>query len=153
MSSITSMDFAHLFIKNISSKHGLPSSIFGDRSPLFVSYFWTNLFQQLKIVRDVASAHHPETDRQTERVNQIIEQCLWMYFSYHQDDWNTWLPLAAFVYNNADHSSTEQSPFFTVDGRDPQFESAKIIQDTPAGELSPKPNQYSKMSRENLKFP
>ncbi|MBW0527424.1 hypothetical protein O181_067139 [Austropuccinia psidii MF-1] len=94
MSSITSLDLAHLFIKNIFSKHGLPSSIVSDRSPLFVSSFWTNLCQQLKISRDLSAAYHPETDGQTERVNQILEQYLQMYVSYHQDDWNTWLPLA-----------------------------------------------------------
>ncbi|MBW0584579.1 hypothetical protein O181_124294 [Austropuccinia psidii MF-1] len=94
MSSITSLDLAHLFIKNIFSKHGLPSSIFSDRGPLFVSSFWTNLFQQLNISRDLSTAYHQETDGQTERVNQILEQYLWMYVSSHQDDWNTWLPLA-----------------------------------------------------------
>ncbi|MBW0510502.1 hypothetical protein O181_050217 [Austropuccinia psidii MF-1] len=61
-----------------------------------------------------------------------------MQFSYHQDDWNTWLPLAEFSYNNSDHSSTKQSPFFTVYGRDPQFYSANITQNTPAGILSTK---------------
>ncbi|MBW0465694.1 hypothetical protein O181_005409 [Austropuccinia psidii MF-1] len=61
-----------------------------------------------------------------------------MYFSYHQDDWNTWLPLAEFAYNDSDHSSTKQSPFFTVYGRDPQFDSAHITQDTSAGKLSTK---------------
>ncbi|MBW0487443.1 hypothetical protein O181_027158, partial [Austropuccinia psidii MF-1] len=103
MSSITSLDLAHLFIKNILSKHGLPSSIVSDR----------------------------ETDGQTERVNQILEH-------YHQDDWNTWLPLAEFAYDNSDHSSTKQSPFFTVYGRDPQFDSVYITEDTPAGMLSTK---------------
>ncbi|MBW0567181.1 hypothetical protein O181_106896 [Austropuccinia psidii MF-1] len=49
MSSITSLDLAHLFIKNIFSKHGLPSSIVSDRGPLFVSSFWTNICQKLKI--------------------------------------------------------------------------------------------------------
>ncbi|MBW0498816.1 hypothetical protein O181_038531 [Austropuccinia psidii MF-1] len=53
MSSIKSMDLAHLFIKNIFSKHGLPSSIVSDRGSLFVSSFWTNLCQQLKISRDL----------------------------------------------------------------------------------------------------
>ncbi|MBW0474237.1 hypothetical protein O181_013952 [Austropuccinia psidii MF-1] len=49
MSSITSLDLAHLFLKNIFSKHGLPSRIISDRGSLFVSSFWTNLFQKLKI--------------------------------------------------------------------------------------------------------
>ncbi|MBW0549063.1 hypothetical protein O181_088778 [Austropuccinia psidii MF-1] len=138
MSSITSLYLAHLFIKNIFSKHGLPSSIVSDRGPLFVSSFWTNLCQQLKISRDLSTAYHPETDGQIERLNQILEQYLWMYVSYHQDDWNTWLPLAEFAYNNSDHSSTKQSPFFTVYGRDPQFDSVHITQDTPAGKLSTK---------------
>ncbi|MBW0545677.1 hypothetical protein O181_085392 [Austropuccinia psidii MF-1] len=61
-----------------------------------------------------------------------------MYVSYHQDDWNTWLPLAELAYNNSDHSSTKQSPFFTVYGRDPHFESFHITQNTPAGKLSTK---------------
>ncbi|MBW0584132.1 hypothetical protein O181_123847 [Austropuccinia psidii MF-1] len=135
ISSITSLDLALLFIKNIFSKHGLPSSIVSDRVSLFVSSFCTNLCQQLKISRDLSAAYHPETDGQTERVNQIIEQYLWMYFSYHQDDWNTWLPLAEFSYNNSDSSSTKQSMFFTVYGRDHHFDSVQITQDTPAGKL------------------
>ncbi|MBW0560358.1 hypothetical protein O181_100073 [Austropuccinia psidii MF-1] len=86
ISSITSLDLAHLFIKNIFSKDGLPSRIVSDRGPLFVFSFWTNLCQKLKISRDLSNAYHPETDGQTERVNQILEQYLQMYFSYHQDD-------------------------------------------------------------------
>ncbi|MBW0461637.1 hypothetical protein O181_001352 [Austropuccinia psidii MF-1] len=77
MSSITSLDLAHLFIKNIFSKHGLPLSIVSDRGSLFVSSFWTNLCQQLKISRDLSAAYHPETDGQTKRVNKILEQYLY----------------------------------------------------------------------------
>ncbi|MBW0476228.1 hypothetical protein O181_015943 [Austropuccinia psidii MF-1] len=138
MSSITSLNLAHLFIKNIFSKNGLPSRIVSDRGSPFVSFFWTNLCQQLKISRDLSTAYHPETDGETERVNQILEQYLQMNVSYHQDDWNTWLPLAEFSYNNSDHSSTNQSPFFTVYGRDPHFDSVHITQDNPAGKLSKK---------------
>ncbi|MBW0529384.1 hypothetical protein O181_069099 [Austropuccinia psidii MF-1] len=65
MSSITSLDLDHLFIKNIFSKHGLTSSIVSDRCPLLASSFWTNLCQQLKISRDLSTAYHPETDGQT----------------------------------------------------------------------------------------
>ncbi|MBW0527092.1 hypothetical protein O181_066807 [Austropuccinia psidii MF-1] len=61
-----------------------------------------------------------------------------MYVSYHQDDWDTCLPLAEFSYNNSDHSSTKQSPFFTVYGEDPHFDSVQITQDTPAENLDKK---------------
>ncbi|MBW0539528.1 hypothetical protein O181_079243 [Austropuccinia psidii MF-1] len=132
ISSIASVDLAHLFIKNIFSKHGLPSRIVSERGSLFVSSFWTNLCQQLKISRDLSADYHPETDGQTERVNQMLEQYLCMYLSYHQDDWNTWLSLAEFSYNNSDHYSTKQSPFFTVYERDPKFDSAQITQDNPS---------------------
>ncbi|MBW0523646.1 hypothetical protein O181_063361 [Austropuccinia psidii MF-1] len=108
ISSITSLDLAHLFIKNIFSKHGLPSSIVSDRGPLFVSSFWTNLCQKLTISRDLSTEYHPETDGQTERVNQILEQYLHMY----------------------------QSPFLTVYGRDTQCDSVQITQDNPAGKFS-----------------
>ncbi|MBW0501117.1 hypothetical protein O181_040832 [Austropuccinia psidii MF-1] len=138
MSSITSLELAHSFIKNIFSKNGLHSSIVSDRGSLFVSSFWTNLCQHLNISRDLSTAYHPETDRKTERVNQILEQYLQMYFSYHQDDWNTCLPLAEFAYNISEHSSTKQSPFFAFYGKYPQFDSIHITQDTPAGKLSTK---------------
>ncbi|MBW0536644.1 hypothetical protein O181_076359 [Austropuccinia psidii MF-1] len=145
MFSVTSSYLAHLFIKNILSKHVLPSSIVSDRGPLFISSFWTNPCQKLKISRDLSTAYHPETDGQTERLNKILEKYLCMYVSYHQDDWNTWLPLAEFSQNNSDYSSTKQSPFFTVYGRDPHFDSVHITQDTPAGKLSTKLyNQYRK---------
>ncbi|MBW0543496.1 hypothetical protein O181_083211 [Austropuccinia psidii MF-1] len=137
-STITALDLAQLFISHVFSKHGLPISIVSDRGSLFFSSFWTQLCQQLKISRDLSTAFHPETDGQTDRVNQILEQYLWMYVGYHQYDWHTWLPLAEFAYNNAEHSSTKQSPFLTIYGRNPGFDSIHISQDTPSGKLSTK---------------
>ncbi|MBW0561725.1 hypothetical protein O181_101440 [Austropuccinia psidii MF-1] len=75
-----------------------------------------------------------------------------MYVSYHQDDWNTWLPLAEFAYNNSDHSSTKQSPFFTVYGRDPHFDSVHITQDTPAGNSSTKIQSVQQDLKRELEF-
>ncbi|MBW0534574.1 hypothetical protein O181_074289 [Austropuccinia psidii MF-1] len=74
--SITALDLAQIFISHVFSKHGLPVSIVSDRDSLFVSSFWTQLCQQLKISRDLSTAFHPETDGQTERVNQTLEQYL-----------------------------------------------------------------------------
>ncbi|MBW0559584.1 hypothetical protein O181_099299 [Austropuccinia psidii MF-1] len=112
--TITALYLAQILISYVFSNHGLPVSIVSDKGSVFVSSFWTQLFQKLKISRDLSTVFHPETDGQTERVNHILEQYLWMYVSYHQDDWHTWLPLAEFAYNNAEHSSTKQSPFFTI---------------------------------------
>ncbi|MBW0483617.1 hypothetical protein O181_023332, partial [Austropuccinia psidii MF-1] len=66
-STITALDLAQIFINHVYSKHGLPISIVSDRGSLFCSSFWTQLFQQLKISRDLSTAFHPETDGQTER--------------------------------------------------------------------------------------
>ncbi|MBW0510233.1 hypothetical protein O181_049948 [Austropuccinia psidii MF-1] len=118
---ITSLDLAQIFISHVFSKHGLPLSIVSDRGSLFVSSFWTNLCQQLKISQDLSTAFHHETEKQAKRVNQILEKYLWMYVSYYQDDWHTWFPLAEFAYNNAEHSSTKQSPFVTIYGRNTSF--------------------------------
>ncbi|MBW0519890.1 hypothetical protein O181_059605 [Austropuccinia psidii MF-1] len=150
MSSIASLDLAHCFIRNICSKNGLPSIIVSDRGSFFVSSFLTNLCQQLKISRDLSTAYHPETDGQTERVNQILEKYLCMYVSYHKDDCNTWLPLAEFAYNNSDHSSAKQSLFFTVYARDPKFDSVHITQDTPSGNLSKKTQSVQEDVRREL---
>ncbi|MBW0538444.1 hypothetical protein O181_078159 [Austropuccinia psidii MF-1] len=68
----TSPELAQIFIIHVFSKHGLPVSIVSDRGSLFLSSFWTNLCQQLKISRALSASFHPETDRQTERVNQIL---------------------------------------------------------------------------------
>ncbi|MBW0546944.1 hypothetical protein O181_086659 [Austropuccinia psidii MF-1] len=99
--TITALDLAQTFISHVFSKNGLPVSIVSDEGSLFVSSFWTQLCQQLKISRDLSTAFHPETNGKTERLNQTLEQYLWMYGSYHQDGWHTWLPLAEFAYNNA----------------------------------------------------
>ncbi|MBW0536801.1 hypothetical protein O181_076516, partial [Austropuccinia psidii MF-1] len=77
--TVTALELAQIFLIHVFSKHGLPVSIVSDRGSLLVSSFWTNLFQKLKISRDLSTAFHPETDGQTERVNQILKQYLWMY--------------------------------------------------------------------------
>ncbi|MBW0496067.1 hypothetical protein O181_035782 [Austropuccinia psidii MF-1] len=138
ISEINSLYLPQFLIKRILSKHGLPSSIISDIGSLFVSSFWTNLCQKLKISRDLSTDYNPKTDGHTESIDQILEQYLWIYFSYHQDDWNTWIPWAKFSCNNSDHSSRKQSLFSTVHGRDPQFDSFHINQETPSGKLSTK---------------
>ncbi|MBW0584541.1 hypothetical protein O181_124256 [Austropuccinia psidii MF-1] len=146
--TITALDLPPIFISHLFSKHGLPVGIVSDRGSLFVSSFWTQLCQQLKISRDLSTAFHPETDGQTERVNQILETYLRRYVTYHQDDWYTWLPLAESAYNNAEHLSTKKSPFFTIYGRNPSFDSIHTSQDSPAGKVSTKVQSVQQVFKE-----
>ncbi|MBW0472597.1 hypothetical protein O181_012312 [Austropuccinia psidii MF-1] len=73
-----------------------------------------------------------------------------MYVSYYQDDWHTWLPLAEFAYNDAEHSSTKQSPLFTIYRRNPSFDSIHISQDSPTGKLSTKFQSVQQVVKEEL---
>ncbi len=65
--------------------------------------------------------YHPEGDGQMECANQVLEQYLWVYTNYHQDNWATLLPMAEFAYNNAMNVTTGVSPFFTNKGYHPEF--------------------------------
>ena len=67
------------------------------------------------------SGYHPEGDRQTECANQVLEQYLWVYTNYQQDDWATLLPMAKFAYNNATNATTGVSSFFANKGYHPEF--------------------------------
>ena len=68
----------------------------------------------------MSTAYHPQTDGQTEHVNQDIEQYLQLFINYRQDDWADWLSIAEFSYNNRAHTSTNHSPFYLNYGRQPR---------------------------------
>jgi hypothetical protein len=114
-------DFAEYFMTHVFAKHGLPCDIVSDRGPLFISKFWTALCKSLGIKLNLSTAYHPETDGQTERLNQTLEQYIRMFTNYLQDDWKRQLPIAEFTYNNTPHSATGVSPFFANKGFHPRL--------------------------------
>ena len=97
--TITSQGRAELFIKEIFSHHGLPQEVISDWGTQFVSAFFLSLAQALGIKQCLLLAFHPQSDGQTERVNQTVEHYLCCYTANHQLDWVKWLPLAMFTYN------------------------------------------------------
>jgi hypothetical protein len=112
-------DIARLFLRDVYRLHGLPADIVSDRDKLFNSKFWRHLLALLDVTPNMSTSFHPQTDGQTERVNQVLEQYLRMFCSYQQDNWQELLPLAEFAYNNAVHASTGKSPFFASCGYHP----------------------------------
>lgn len=119
-SDITAEGTARLYLQYVFKNHGLPKDIVSDRGSQFISKFTRTLLALCDIRGNRSTAFHPESDGQTERVNQTLEQYLRIYCDYHQDDWSQLLPLAEFVYNNAKNSSTGMSPFYANYGYHPR---------------------------------
>jgi len=82
----------------------------------------------LEIKSKLSMAFHPQTDKQTERMNQELEQYLRMFINHRQEQWPEWLGIAEFAYNNKVHSSTKILPFKANYGQDPRmgFEGRKM---------------------------
>jgi hypothetical protein len=112
-------EIARLFLWNICRLHGFPSDIVSDRDKIFTSGFWRHFLALANIKPNMSTAFHPQTDGQTERVNQILEQYLRIFCNYQQDNWEELLPTAELAYNNSTHSSTGKSPFFANYGYHP----------------------------------
>ena len=119
--SITSQETADLVMREVFKHHGLPDDIISDRGPQFISKFWKHMFKLLHISVKLSSGYHPETNGQTERTNQTLEQYLRCFINYQQDDWVDYMHLAEFAYNNSTHSSTGYSPFFANTGCHPRW--------------------------------
>ena len=85
-------ELAVIFVKEIWRLHGLPKRVVSDRDTVFMSSFWKEVMRLLGVDLDKSSAYHPQTDGQTERVNQILELYLRTYCNWDQDDWVDLLP-------------------------------------------------------------
>jgi transposase InsO family protein len=77
----TATKVAEAFIDNVYKLHGLPQSLVSDRDPVFTSQFWQSIFKATGTQLRLSTANHPETDGQTERVNQSIECFLRCFIS------------------------------------------------------------------------
>lgn len=122
---------AKQFEENIFRLHGLPSDIVSDRGTTFNAEWWKEFLRRLAIKPNLSTAWHPETDGQTERVNQTIETHLRIFCDYLQDDWADLLSVAEFAYNATYHSAIGMSPFYANYGYHPRM--AIDIFDNPVG--------------------
>jgi hypothetical protein len=102
---------AEMFMSNIIKLHGPPSVITTDKDAIFTSKLWQELFHSMKISLHFSTAYHPETDGQTERVNQCLEQYLRCMAFSEPKKWADWLPTAEWWYNCSYHTTIKMSPF------------------------------------------
>ena len=90
-----------------------------DRGPQFVAEFTKELYWLLGIILAATTAYHPQGDRQTEWVNQELEQFLQLFINQRQNDWDNLLPITEFQYNNHVHTATKNVPFLLDTGQVP----------------------------------
>jgi hypothetical protein len=113
-------DLVKIFLKEVLRFHGLPSNIVSDWDSRFTSAFWSLLAKDLNIRLKMSSPFHPQTDGQTERVNQTLESYLQNYCNYEHDNWSEIVPMAEYAYNNSLTTATGMSPIFANFGFDLQ---------------------------------
>jgi len=109
---------ARLFWDNVWKLHELPESVVSDRGPQFAAELTKELNRMLGIKTKLSTAFHPQTDGQTERMNQELEQYLRFFIEHRQKDWLEWMAAAEFAINNKVHMATKVSPFMANYGRE-----------------------------------
>ena len=120
----TDIDAAQLadkLIDEVFSKFGVPWLIVSDRGSIFTSKYWRTFCYHWRVKRNLSTAFHPQTDGQTERMNQNLECYLRCYVNYQQDNWAELLPSAEFAYNQSVHAATGQTPFSMAFKFTPEF--------------------------------
>ena len=121
---------ATLFTNNIFKLHGLPKVIVSDRDRIFTSKLWQESFSALKVDLHFSTAYHPESDGQTERVNQCLEQYLRSMAFQEPKKWSDWLATAEWWYNSSFHTAIKTSPFEALYGyAPPHLQEITIQQD------------------------
>ena len=136
----TATTVSKLFVDQIVRLHGVPLSIISDRDKIFTSHIWKDMFKAVGTKLHYSTAHHPQTDGQSERVNQCVEQYLRCAVQDRPKTWRRWLAMAEFWYNTSHHSSLGCSPFHALYKREPNFggmpnitvDSASPVADTAA---------------------
>jgi transposase InsO family protein len=108
---------AELYMSRIVCLHGVLRKIVSDRGSQFTSKFWEKLHESMDTKLNFSSAYHPQTDGQTERTNQILEDMLRACALMYGKNWDMSLPYTKFSYNNSYQASIEMAPFKALYGR------------------------------------
>ena len=113
----TTKQYAQLYLDRIVSLHGIPKTIISDRGAQFIARFWEHFHAALGTQLLRSSAYHPQTNGQTERINQILDDMLRACVLTYNQKWDECLPLAKFAYNNSYQESIKMAPFEALYGR------------------------------------
>ena len=115
----TAEQAADMYYRYIWRVYGPPKSIVSDRGPQFISAFMNELCRLMGIKQKLSTAYHPQTDGNTEIVNQYLDQRLRPFVNYHQDNWSDLLPCMDWAQAILPHETTGLSPYEIEFGHQP----------------------------------
>jgi hypothetical protein len=107
----TALTVAKAFMDNIYKLHGLPQFIISDRDRIFTGELWRELFKLADTTLNISSAYHPQTDGQTERLNQCLKTYLRCMVHAYPNKWSHWLSQVEYWYTTTYHSALGKTPF------------------------------------------
>ncbi|WVZ88332.1 LOW QUALITY PROTEIN: hypothetical protein U9M48_034866 [Paspalum notatum var. saurae] len=116
----TATSVAQAFLTNVYKLHGMPSTIISGCDIIFSSSLWQELFKLTETTLNISSSYHPQTDGQTERLNQCLETYLRCMVHSCPTRWAHWISLAEFWYNSTFHSAHGFTPFEALYGHAPR---------------------------------
>jgi hypothetical protein len=108
--------YAEIYVTRVLWLYGVPKTIITDWGSQFIARFWEQLHAFLGTHLNHSSSYHPQTDSQTERVNQILEDMLQACVMEYPGSWDKNLPWAEFSYNNSYQESLKMAPFEALYG-------------------------------------
>jgi transposase InsO family protein len=114
--SITTEGTAELYARYMVPYYGIPTKVISNRDPCFRAEFTKEICRILGIKQNISSANHPQTNGQSERTNQSMEQYLRTVTGKDQRDWARWIPLAQYVRNSWVNSTTKKTPYESILG-------------------------------------
>ncbi|KAI3806853.1 hypothetical protein L1987_22769 [Smallanthus sonchifolius] len=115
--TFSSERLAEVFINEVVARHGMPLTIVSDRDTRFSSRFWKRFHEAMGTRLNISTAYHPQTDGQSERTIQTLEDMLRACIIDFGGSWDSHLPLAEFSYNNSHHTTIGMPPYEMLYGR------------------------------------
>ena len=109
--------FYRMYIREIVRLHGVPVSIVSNRDPWFTAHFWKSFQKAMGTQLTMSTAFHAQTNGQSKRTIQVLEDMLRASVLDHNGSWEEHLPLVKFAYNNSYQASIQMAPYEALYGR------------------------------------
>lgn len=142
----TAASVAKVFFHEVYKLHGLPTTLISDRDKIFTRKLWKELFGLSRVELAMSLSYHPQSNGQTERLNQTMETFLRCFANACPSKWIHWISLAEFWYNTSNHSAIGRTPFEVLYGYEPKHFGISVVDSVSIPDLATWLNEHCTMT-------